>query len=134
MLLIIPAFAFTEPSGTVKVTVTNIDDVKGTLRIGLYNDPSNFPKKNSYKGTVVKVTGKTVTFKFTGLPAGKYAIALLHDENGNGKMDFNFMKIPQEGYSFSNNAIPKFREPSFEEAAFFVGDKEIQQVLKVNYW
>ena len=36
-----------------------------------------------------------VTFK--DLPQGSYAVSVLHDENGNGKMDKNFVGMPKEG-------------------------------------
>jgi uncharacterized protein (DUF2141 family) len=31
---------------------------------------------------------------------GKYAIAVIHDENCNGKLDTNMFGIPKEGYGF----------------------------------
>ena len=37
------------------------------------------------------------------LPAGNYAVQVMHDENENNKLDTNFMGMPIEGYGFSNN-------------------------------
>ena len=37
---------------------------------------------------------------FKGLKDGVYAIAIIHDENTNGKLDTNFIGIPAEGVAF----------------------------------
>ncbi|WP_243713623.1 DUF2141 domain-containing protein [Luteimonas terrae] len=64
-------------------------------------------------GAVTRVT-------FDGVPAGRYALMVIHDENGNGTLDTNLVGMPVEGYGFSNN--PRVtRKPTFEEAAFDVG-------------
>jgi uncharacterized protein (DUF2141 family) len=57
-----------------------------------------------------------VTFK--DLPQGTFAVSVLHDENGNGKMDKNFVGMPKEGYGASNNPKKKKRAPTFDEAKF----------------
>ena len=52
-------------------------------------------------------------FVFTGLPAGKFAVAVFHDENGNDTLDTNLLGIPKEGYAFSENARGFAGPPSF---------------------
>lgn len=64
--------------------------------------------------------GAVTTVTFDGVPAGRYALMVIHDENGNGTLDTNLVGMPVEGYGFSNN--PRvMRKPTFEEAAFDVG-------------
>jgi len=41
----------------------------------------------------------------------------MHDLNGNGELDTNFMGMPIEGYGFSNNP-EVMRRATFEEARF----------------
>ena len=53
--------------------------------------------------------------RFENLPAGQYALAIVHDENGNNKLD-TFAGIPKEGYGFSRNPGFKPRAPKFAEA------------------
>ena len=55
---------------------------------------------------------------FEGIPAGTYALVVLHDENMNGKVDTNWIGIPKEGYGFSNDAKASFSAPSFKDASF----------------
>ncbi|MEA2027999.1 MAG: DUF2141 domain-containing protein, partial [Campylobacterota bacterium] len=63
------------------------------------------------------IKAKTLKYQFKNIPKGHYAIALFHDQNGNGELDYNIFGIPTEGYAFSNN--PKvLGEPNFEDAKF----------------
>ncbi len=59
-----------------------------------------------------------VSCRFDGLAAGRYAVAVSHDLNGNRRVDTNFLGIPTEGWGVSNNVRPALRAPRFEEAAF----------------
>ena len=64
--------------------------------------------------------GDVTHVRFDGVPAGRYALMVIHDENGNGTLDTNLVGMPVEGYGFSNN--PRvMRKPTFDEAAFDVG-------------
>ncbi len=40
-------------------------------------------------------------------------MAVIHDENMNGKLDTNWMSSPKEGFGFSNNAAALLSAPSF---------------------
>lgn len=61
--------------------------------------------------------GAGARFEFKDLPPGDYAVMVMHDENGNGKLDTNMIGMPVEGYGFSNN--PRvMRKPTFDEARF----------------
>jgi len=52
------------------------------------------------------------------LPLGEYAISVYHDENNNGELDSNLLRIPKEDYGFSNDARKTFGPPGYELAAF----------------
>lgn len=65
----------------------------------------------------VAPSGAGAHLVFRDLPAGDYAVKVMHDENGNGKLDTNMLGMPLEGYGFSND--PKvMRKPTFDEARF----------------
>jgi uncharacterized protein (DUF2141 family) len=66
------------------------------------------------------------------VPAGRYAISLFHDENGNGRLDKALM-IPSEGYGFSRDAPVVMGPPSFAEAAFVVEGGEQHQAIRMRY-
>ena len=70
----------------------------------------------------------THALRFDGLPRGGYAIAIIHDENGNAKLD-TFAGIPREGFGFSQNPAIRFGAPRFAAARFTIdGDAAMQQV------
>lgn len=99
----------------LEVTVKNIKETTGTIRVGLFNNENDFLQK-AVEGKVVKASANEVTVVFTNLKAGDYAVSVIHDKNENGKLDSNFMGIPNEPYGFSNNAMGNFGPPSFEKA------------------
>ena len=54
---------------------------------------------------------------------GEYALMVYFDENGNKRMDKNFIGIPKEPLGFSNRYRPK-GPPAYERAAFTIGQTE----------
>lgn len=103
----------------LKVDVTDLKTTTGSIRISIYSKPDGFMKDDSKavaKGSI-KAEGDLHEMVFK-LPPGKYAVALFHDKNDNGKLDTNFLGIPSEGYGVSNNPKPKFRAPKYKEALF----------------
>jgi uncharacterized protein (DUF2141 family) len=71
---------------------------------------------------------------FGSLRPGTYAVAVLHDENENGKMDFNFLGMPLEGYGFSNDASALFGPPSFANAAFRLLPRSSALTISARYF
>lgn len=100
---------------SLSVTVTNIKEQKGTIRVGLFNSEDNF-LKTPVDGKVTQVNGNEATVVFENLKAGEYALSVIHDENENGELDKNGLGIPKEGFGFSNNKMGAFGPPSFDEA------------------
>ncbi len=50
---------------------------------------------------LMKVRNTQARCDFEDISPGTYALAVIHDENGNGKLDTNWVGIPTEGYGFS---------------------------------
>ena len=70
---------------------------------------------------------------FDAVPTGGYAIAVIHDENGNARLD-TFAGIPREGIGFSRNPVLRFGPPRFDAARFRIdGDANVQQV-RIKYF
>jgi uncharacterized protein (DUF2141 family) len=68
----------------------------------------------------------------TDLPAGKYAVSVIHDEDNNSKLTTNAVGYPTEKFGFSNNPKVYFSPPSFEKASFELGagSKQIEIQLR----
>ena len=100
----------------MKITVTNIQDVKGDIKIKVFNNPDSFPRNGKpYKVYTQQVTAKIVTVVLKGYKKGKYAISIYHDVNSDNECNMNFLGIPTESFAFSRNFKPKFSGPTFED-------------------
>lgn len=105
---------------------------QGTVQIGLFNNSSDFPKKNREFITLALIVDSTfLVHTLPGLPYGDYSIAIYHDINDDGKCNRNWIGIPTEPYGFSNNVRVRFSAPSFEKTKFSLqGNTEIVVSLK----
>jgi uncharacterized protein (DUF2141 family) len=101
----------------IEVKVENLMSNKGEVLFGLYDSKGNFLNK-TFKGERNTIVDNKSTVTFKDVPAGEYAISIVHDENENGKMDSNFLGIPKEGYGCSNNAKGFMGPPKWDDAKF----------------
>jgi uncharacterized protein (DUF2141 family) len=104
------------------VNIINTESNEGQLIIYLHNNAEYFPKERDKAFKVIKTTIKNnkVKITFSDIPNGTYAIAVHHDDNGNNKVDTNFLGIPNEDFGASNDAKGLMGPPSFEDASFKV--------------
>ena len=116
--LVLAALLFAEPA-TLKVDVTGLKSDRGTVRIAIYESEAKFIKE-PFKAAVLPIQGKKAQWLLEALPPGEYAVAVVHDENGNGKTDKGAFGIPTEPYAFSNGAKALTGPPKWKEARFSV--------------
>lgn len=124
-LMVVSATSFGQKKLTI--VVDGIEEVKGSLFVGIYNSDSTFLKK-TYRGVKVDITGKVEEFSLE-LPDGVYAISLFQDLNGNSKLDKGAFGIPTEKYGFSNNIEGFMGAPSFEKTKFLLN---VDRVVRIN--
>ena len=121
----------------IKVSITNLRSNNGFVLISLYKEGIGYPNEPSkaFRKEKLIIKNKNASILFSGLPAGKYAIAILHDENNDQEMNKNFWGIPKEGYGFSKNVMGTFGPPSFSKASFRHTAGLLTQVLiKAKYF
>lgn len=100
----------------IDVVVDGLRNGDGLLAITLCADNSRkFLVKHGslYVGRVDAKAGTTAGCIFVPRP-GVYAIAIYHDENGDGKFDRTGIGLPAEGYGFSNNPSTLAGLPTFK--------------------
>ncbi|MGP1665711.1 MAG: DUF2141 domain-containing protein [Rhodanobacter sp.] len=103
----------------LRVDVEGVTHASGTLNAVLINSEAawNGKAKPADVRRVEVSTTAPMQLVFKDLAPGTYAVRLVHDENGNGKLDTNMVGMPTEGYGFSNN--PRvMRAATFAEASF----------------
>lgn len=92
----------TPPTYDLEVKVEGLRNQKGKVYIGVYDTKEDFEgMEKIVDGAILEAGGERMSHVFR-LPAKTYAIAVFHDENGNGQLDKNFLGIPKEGYGFSS--------------------------------
>ncbi len=118
MLLFSSFLGFATPSKKVPITITidNINQLKGNIQIGIYNDAKYFlDEGKEFTVLTKKVTGSALTFTINNLDEGEYAFAIYHDKNSDKKCNKNFFGIPTEAYGFSKIYKPIFSKPNFKD-------------------
>lgn len=114
------------------VNLSNIDNTRGTLHIGVADSQQAWEGKSDFAAAASrKPSGSEEAVSFTDLAPGIYAIKVMHDENGNGRLDVGPSGVPVEGYGFSNNP-QVMREATFEEAAFEVGENGAEISIRMR--
>ncbi|MCU0444105.1 MAG: DUF2141 domain-containing protein [Microscillaceae bacterium] len=120
--------------GKIIITINNCKSNKGKIYIALYNSKDNFMKvSKAVAKEILTIKDQKASVEFANLPYGTYAFTYFHDENGNTKMDSNFLGIPTEGYGFSNNATGTFGPPSFSASSFALNSAVYNASVKVKY-
>lgn len=104
----------------LRIKVKPIAHAKGVIHVGLFRDAKSFPRKElAFAGKEIGVLQiGEVVIEMSGLTPGRYAVAVFHDLNGNGKLDTNLFGVPTEPYGFSNINSAKWGSPDFSEASF----------------
>ncbi|MGB3007553.1 MAG: DUF2141 domain-containing protein [Chitinophagaceae bacterium] len=121
----------------IKISITDLRSDNGYVLVSLFKEGVGYPDKpaKAFRKEKLPIKNKNTVILFTGLPAGNYAIAILHDENNDQEMNKNFWGIPKEGYGFSKNVMGTFGPPSFSKASFKHTAGLLTQVsIKAKYW
>jgi len=120
---------------SLNINIENINPSKGQLMIAVYNSKQLYMKtEKAFSKQILKLNGKNAEFiQFKDLPMGEYSVAVIHDENNNGKLDTNIFGIPTEAYGFSNNIRPKFRAANWDETKFLM-NKNVGLNIKLDKW
>lgn len=122
-LMLIPGINTKTTSGTdtvsITVTIEGIRNSNGSIGIVLHDENSDFPMDEGVQAKEVSLNSSgNVEVTFKDLAPGDYALAVMHDENDNGDIDFNSNGMPIEGFGFSNDAMGDMGPPDFDQAAF----------------
>ncbi len=140
LLALTTSFALAGETGTnskqtrqLQVTITGLENDKGKVMVGLFDSKEGYSSgKEPFRGSSVEIRGGKAECTFAGIPYGTYAIKAYHDKNGNGKLDMNFMGIPNEPYGFSNNARAEFGPAKWEDAKFTINSKNMTMEIIVT--
>jgi uncharacterized protein (DUF2141 family) len=132
-----PAIAFAEsPCPGIHVKILNIRNSTGAVACALFESPAGFPTEFLHSATnimMIKIRDTQARCDFEDIPPGRYALAVIHDENMNGKLDTNRLGVPAEGYGFSNDAKAFLSAPSFRAASFAYDGRNVDLTISLHY-
>ena len=120
----------------IHVQILNIRNSAGAVACALFESPKGFPTEILHAATnimMIKVRATKARCDFEDIPPGTYALAVIHDENMDGKLATNWLGVPKEGYGFSNDAKGLLRAPSFEAASFPYDGGNVDLTITLNY-
>ena len=114
-------------AASLEIEITGTQGVEGQVLVALFDRAEGWLSRPLQSRKITPGADGTLRLRFDDLPEGQYAYSLLHDLNGNGRMDFNLIGMPTEAYAFSNNA-GRFGAPKFDEARFTLAGDLQQRV------
>ncbi|PXX91837.1 hypothetical protein DIT71_08260 [Marinobacter vulgaris] len=133
----LPAIVFAQSSCPgIHVKIPNIKNSTGTVACALFESPEGFPTEFLHSATnimMMKIRDTKARCNFLDIPPGTYALAVIHDENMDGKLNTNFLGIPTEGFGFSSGAEAAMGAPSFEAASFSYDGQNLDLTIRLNY-
>jgi len=125
-------------AGAIDVTITGVRTRQdGELIVSLYDRAGGWLQADSARVVRKLPVGadSIVTIAFDGLPPDSgYAITVIHDRNGNGRMDMRWFPFPKpkEGTGVSQNHT-RAGPPEYEKARVTVGESAVRITIEMRY-
>lgn len=111
-----------DSSGSLTIQVRGLLHERGQVIANLFRAGDDVMRiEEPYLRTQGNINGNQARLVFQNLKYGKYAVSVFHDENGNGKLDHNLLRLPAEPLGFSNgfqlglfSGLPSFEKLQFD--------------------
>lgn len=109
-----------QPSAAeLTVEVTGVREERGEIGCALFSRAEGFPGDTRLAQRLWSPAREgAVRCVFSSVSPGLYAVAVVHDLNGNRRLDANLLGMPKEPWGVSRNVVPGLRAPTLEEARF----------------
>ena len=125
------ASALAADNGTLSVHATGFTHGRGhaVAKLLAPGDELTGPGRGMVRA---EIREGAATITWPALPHGRYAVVVFHDENDNGTLDHNWLRLPAEPMGFSNGFELSFHSgmPSFDKLRFDFTQPE--QTLEVR--
>ena len=121
----------------LRIHVDGLRNSVGVVGSIIFKSPDGWPEDKSksfrHGPTPIAEGERQAVVVWDNLPAGDYAVAVIHDENRNAKLDRNFLGIPKEGFGFANNPHVGLSAPPFQAAVIHVGCPSTETAIHLQY-
>ena len=132
-LMLCAAAPAAPPGATLVLDVGNVRNGAGRVHVDLCVE-REFLKDGCPLTIEVPAKAGVTMLTMRGIPPGRYAVQLFHDENGNGKVDRGLFGIPKEGVGFSNDAPIRLGPPKFADAAIAIVPGSQRIAIRMRYF
>ncbi len=107
------------PASALELTVEmrGAPSAQGQVSLALFGTAATWLKEGQALQVARAPASPLVRITLKELSPGRYALTAFHDENGNGKLDANFLGVLKEAYGFSRGVRHRTRSTNFDEAA-----------------
>lgn len=112
---------------TVSVFIENVLNENGQILAALHTRET-FMKGMGIDGYETGAQKGGLSFSFTNVQPGTYAISVMQDLNGNRRMDFETNGMPTEPYTMSGALM--MGPPTFRDASFEVSSEDLEIRLR----
>ncbi len=105
---------------SVTLHVDGFRNTKGLLGGALFKNKTGWPEDDSQafvRNAIPVAANSDAVLTFPDVPAGQYAVVVLHDENANHRLDRNILRVPKEGFGFANNPHVGLSAPSWNDSS-----------------
>lgn len=122
--------------GVLRVVVRGFHSDAGRARCDLYRGPTGFPveRQHTVMRRAAPIRNGHATCVFRGVPAGEYAVAVIHDEDDDAHFDRDVFGRPQEGWGASRDAEPRpFGPPRYDDAKLAFDGTELRIAIRMRY-
>lgn len=127
--------AFAPETGTLTVVLDGLRSDRGAAIVSLFTGPEGFPEEVAASLATVSAAisnGRAVA-TFAAVPYGEYAVSVLHDEDGDGRMASGLFGAPREGFGFSGSPDYRFGPPAFADVSFLLLVPQRELAVTVRY-
>ncbi|MBS9384907.1 MAG: DUF2141 domain-containing protein [Dolichospermum sp. BR01] len=129
------ASARADLTSSLTIEVEGLKNKSGQICATLFDQSKGFPgdSKNALQSECIEVTEIPRKLIFKKLKPGTYAVALIHDANGDGILNSNSFGMPTEGFGFSNNPLVLTGPPKFNDSAVVVPGPNTDIKIQLQY-
>lgn len=110
---------------TINLIVKGAKPNVGSIMASLFDSPQAYMREPLVESSAVVDASGNASIDFGKHEPGEYAIAVIYDENENGKLDTGLFRIPKEKIGFSNNAKGRFGPAKWGNARFMLLDSDL---------
>ncbi len=135
LMTLICIYTYTLIAQNLNIEIEGIRNDIGLIRLAFFSNEEQFKSETPIFEKIIESSNSKdghLSITYNDIKPGQYGIALLHDEDKNGKMTYSLC-IPSEGFGFSNYSHKGLTKPSFIDFCFIYGNSEKTIKIRVKY-